>query len=194
MMRFGFTAAIGVLLAAPSAADAAGTIQEHPRPKNKEHHVASLLGKIPDDCEDVPKQLKLIPGQDAKMRKRYEDCNTKTPYTDFDAFGRQAAAQKLTEESVSASNAMVDQIEKAEVAEEKRSVFRALTHLRGAAIAAFDGVAKSQSANINEYTKQHKWREDHPIKHLANEEADVKKWAFPENADMLLQLDKKTTK
>ena len=43
---------------------------------------------------------------------------------------------------------MVDQMEKAEVAETKRSVFRALTRLRGAALEAFDGIAKSQESNI----------------------------------------------
>eukprot|EP00913_Durusdinium_trenchii_P033731 g31577.t1 len=46
---------------------------------------------------------------------------------------------------------MVDQLEKAEVAEEKRSVFRALTRLRGVALSSFDGVAEAQSANIQEH-------------------------------------------
>ena len=50
---------------------------------------------------------------------------------------------------------MVDQLERAEVAEEKRSVFRALTRLRGAAITSFDGVARSQTGNIDEYNKIH---------------------------------------
>ena len=43
---------------------------------------------------------------------------------------------------------MVDQLERAEVAEEKRSVFRALTRLRGAAITSFDGVARSQTGGV----------------------------------------------
>ena len=42
---------------------------------------------------------------------------------------------------------MVDQLERAEVAEEKRAVFRALTRLRGAAITSFDGVARSQTGD-----------------------------------------------
>merc|ERR1719378_1897779 len=78
---------------------------------------------------------------------------------------------------------MVDQLERAEVAEEKRAVFRALTRLRGAAITSFDGVARSQTGNIDEYNKVHKWRNTHPLHHLADEESDISKWAFPDNAD-----------
>merc|ERR1719333_2124359 len=75
---------------------------------------------------------------------------------------------------------MIDQIERAEVAETKRSVYRALTRLRGAATAAYDGVAKTQMGNIDEYAVGHRFRQTHEIKHLANDERDVKTWAFPE--------------
>ena len=105
------------------------------------------------------------------------------PYGELEPFGREDTAAELTENSISESNRMVDQIEKAEVAEEKRSVFRALTRLRGAAITSYDGVARSQTGNIAEYNHLHKWRENHPLHHLADEENDVEKWAFPDNAD-----------
>jgi len=111
------------------------------------------------------------------------DIDTAMPYGDLEPFGREDTAQELTESSVSESNEMVDQLERAEVAEEKRSVFRALTRLRGAAITSFDGVARSQTGNIDEYNKIHKWRKTHPLHHLADEESDVQKWAFPDNAD-----------
>jgi hypothetical protein len=111
------------------------------------------------------------------------DIDTAMPYGDLEPFGREDTAQELTENSIQESNAMVDQLEKAEVAEEKRSVFRALTRLRGAAITSFDGVARSQTGNIDEYNKIHKWRSNHPLHHLADEESDISKWAFPENAD-----------
>jgi hypothetical protein len=111
------------------------------------------------------------------------DIDTAMPYGDLEPFGREDTAQELTESSVSESNEMVDQLERAEVAEEKRSVFRALTRLRGAAITSFDGVARSQTGNIDEYNKIHKWRKTHPVHHLADEESDVQKWAFPDNAD-----------
>jgi len=111
------------------------------------------------------------------------DIDTAMPYGDLEPFGREDTAQELTENSIQESNSMVDQLERAEVAEEKRSVFRALTRLRGAAITSFDGVARSQTGNIDEYNKIHKWRGTHPLHHLADEESDVSKWAFPDNAD-----------
>jgi len=111
------------------------------------------------------------------------DIDTEMPYGELEPFGREDTAQELTEASIRESDEMVDQLERAEVAEEKRSVFRALTRLRGAAITSFDGVARSQTGNIDEYNKVHKWRKTHPLHHLADEESDVSKWAFPDNAD-----------
>jgi hypothetical protein len=111
------------------------------------------------------------------------DIDTEMPYGELEPFGREDTAQELTESSIKESDEMVDQLERAEVAEEKRAVFRALTRLRGAAITSFDGVARSQTGNIDEYNKVHKWRSTHPLRHLASEEADVSKWAFPDNAD-----------
>lgn len=105
------------------------------------------------------------------------------PYGELEPFGREDTAQELTESSVKESDEMVDQLERAEVAEEKRAVFRALTRLRGAAITSFDGVARSQTGNIDEYNKVHRWRSTHPLHHLADEESDISKWAFPDNAD-----------
>eukprot|EP00930_Biecheleria_cincta_P022648 TRINITY_DN16516_c0_g1_i2.p1 TRINITY_DN16516_c0_g1~~TRINITY_DN16516_c0_g1_i2.p1 ORF type:complete len:215 (-),score=66.94 TRINITY_DN16516_c0_g1_i2:274-918(-) len=105
------------------------------------------------------------------------------PFGDMEPFGRETTAQQLTEESIKESNAMVDQIEKAELAEEQRSVFRALTRLRGAALASFDGIARSATGSIEQHAQKSQWRKEHGIKHLAEEEDDVEKWAFPSNAD-----------
>jgi len=104
------------------------------------------------------------------------------PYGDLEPFGREDTAQELTESSVRESNAMVDQLERAEVAEEKRAVFRALTRLRGAAITSYDGIARSQTGNIDDYARTYQWRKVHPVHHLASEEGDVQKWAFPEDS------------
>jgi len=111
------------------------------------------------------------------------DVDTEMPYGELEPFGREDTAQELTEQSITESDEMVDQLERAEVAEEKRSVFRALTRLRGAAITSFDGVARAQTGNIDEYNKVHKWRKAHPLHHLADEESDISKWAFPDSAD-----------
>jgi hypothetical protein len=117
------------------------------------------------------------------MGKGAFDIDTEMPYGELEPFGREDTAQELTESSIKESDEMVDQLERAEVAEEKRAVFRALTRLRGAAITSFDGVARSQTGNIDEYNKVHKWRKTHPLHHLADEESDISKWAFPDNAD-----------
>jgi len=111
------------------------------------------------------------------------DIDTEMPYGELEPFGREDTAQELTEASIRESDGMVDQLERAEVAEEKRAVFRSLTRLRGAAITSFDGVARAQTGNVDEYNKVHKWRKTHPLHHLADEESDVAKWAFPDNAD-----------
>jgi hypothetical protein len=130
-----------------------------------------LVAKESAAAEDTPVQEKGI------------DVDTEMPYGELEPFGREDTAQELTESSIKESDEMVDQLERAEVAEEKRAVFRALTRLRGAAITSFDGVARSQTGNIDEYNKTHKWRKTHPLHHLADEESDISKWAFPDNAD-----------
>jgi hypothetical protein len=134
--------------------------------------------------EPAPKQHAHEEEQEATpVESKGIDIDTQMPYGDLEPFGREDTAQELTESSVKESDSMVDQLERAEVAEEKRAVFRALTRLRGAAITSFDGVARSQTGNIDEYNKIHKWRNSHPLHHLADEESDISKWAFPDNAD-----------
>jgi len=128
-------------------------------------------GPAEDEAEGTP------------VRETGIDIDTAMPYGELEPFGREDTAQELTEDSVRESDEMVDQLERAEVAEEKRAVFRALTRLRGAAITSFDGIARSQTGNIDEYNKLHKWRRTHPLHHLADEESDISKWAFPDNAD-----------
>jgi len=108
------------------------------------------------------------------------DVDAAMPYGDLEPFGREDTAQELTESSIKESDGMVDQVERAEVAEAKRAAFRALTRLRGSAVAAFDGIARSQTGNIDEYSKTNNWRQMHPVRHLAREESDVSKWAFPD--------------
>jgi hypothetical protein len=105
------------------------------------------------------------------------------PYGELEPFGREDTGQELTDASIRESDLMVDQLERAQVAETKRAVFRALTRLRGAAISSFDGIARAQTGNIDEYNHNHQWRTSHPLHHLADEESDVSKWAFPDNAD-----------
>merc|ERR1719387_66793 len=100
-------------------------------------------------------------------------------FGDFQHFGQEDTAKELTEASIAESDKMVDQIERSVVAETKRAVFRSLTRLRGAAITSFDGMAHSQTANIDAYTASHRFRDTHDVKHLAEEEQNFNEWAFP---------------
>jgi len=143
--------------------------------KRKIPPLAKAKGKKVNDAEEQEEKAVRV--------EKSLDIDTAMPYGDLEPFGREDTAQELTEASIRESDGMVDQLERAEVAEEKRAVFRALTRLRGAAITSFDGVARSQTGNIDEYNKINQWRSSHPLHHLADEESDVSKWAFPDNAD-----------
>jgi len=119
--------------------------------------------------------------EENRVQEKGIDVDSDMPYGEIEPFGREDTAAELTRASIAESDGMVDQIERAEVAEEKRAVFRALTRLRGAAITSFDGVARAQTGNIDTYARDNHWRSSHPVRHLANEEGDTAKWAFPDS-------------
>jgi len=148
---------------APQAVDAASPASSPPTDDAKDDGAAPVPEAEPSSGKALP-----------------FDVDTNMPYGDLEPFGREDTAQELTEKSITESDAMVDQLERAEVAEEKRAVFRALTRLRGAAITAFDGVARAQTGNIDDFAKDYKWRDQHPVHHLAQQESDISKWAFPD--------------
>merc|ERR1719183_3276419 len=142
-------------------------------------------GGVEELGAETGKQVGAVDTEVTPVESKGIDIDTQMPFGELEPFGREDTAQELTESSVHESDMMVDQLERAEVAEEKRAVFRALTRLRGAAITSFDGVARAQTGNIDEYNKTHKWRKTHPLHHLADEESDITKWAFPDNADFI---------
>jgi DNA repair exonuclease SbcCD ATPase subunit len=144
----------------------------------------AVANKVKSEEEAAEAEAKKEEERKKKRKRSYGGQSVEgMPYGELEPFGREDTAAELTQDSIAESDKMVDQIEKAEVAEEKRSVFRALTRLRGAAITSYDGVARSQTGNIAEYNHHNKWRDLHPVHHLAEEENDVEKWAFPDNAD-----------
>merc|ERR1719305_1571774 len=122
----------------------------------------------------VDDKLALLAGKPGKISK-----GKAQPFGHLESFGREDTAAELTHASIDESNRMIDQIERAVVSETKRSMFRALTRLRGATIASYDGMANAQSANIDNYTKKKKWTKTHEVQHLAHQEGDVESWAFP---------------
>jgi len=170
----------------PDSKLATGNLRSFLVAKTEKTTVTSSKDTEPSPAPATPAKLKASTAAASEVTPVQEkgiDIDTAMPYGDLEPFGREDTAQELTENAVTESDEMVDQLERAEVAEEKRAVFRALTRLRGAAITSFDGVARSQTGNIDEYNKIHKWRKTHPLHHLADEESDINKWAFPDNAD-----------
>ena len=87
-----------------------------------------------------------------------DGIDTAMPCGEIEPYGGEHTTQELSEQSVNESDEMVDQLERAEVAEGKRVLSRDSTRLRGAAITSFDGIPRSQTGNIDEYNKLHKWR------------------------------------
>lgn len=134
---------------------------------------------------DAPSSTINFAGKAGGNLESFGQGEKQMPYNDFEAFGRADTAAELTKRSMEESDKMIDQIERAEVAETKRSVYRSLTRLRGAATAAFDGVARTQVGNIDEYAKTNRYLDSNKIKHLADEESDTEMWAFPREQGLL---------
>lgn len=143
--------------------------------KEAEGDRAVKLHDIACGIKDAEEKLKRLQAQ-----QEVDISSQMMPYPQsLEPFGGEIAARNLTEGSVAETEGMVDQIEKAQAVESQRAVFRALTHLRGATITAYDGIAKSHMKNVEEYEKNHNWRKEHQVRHLAEEEDDVKNWAYP---------------
>jgi hypothetical protein len=60
--------------------------------------------------------------EETPVQEKGIDVDTEMPYGELEPFGREDTAQELTESSIKESDEMVDQLERAEVAEEKRAV------------------------------------------------------------------------
>jgi len=88
-------------------------------------------------------------------------------------FGKEDTAKELQDHASKTQDTLVDAVENAEVAEIKRSVFRALTRLRAAAIKEFDTIARLETQAIDAYNDAHHYRGENPLAHLHEDEAPV---------------------
>jgi len=88
-------------------------------------------------------------------------------------FGKEDTAKELQDHASKTQDTLVDAVENAEVAEIKRSVFRALTRLRAAAIKEFDTIARMETQAIDAYNDAHHYRGENPLAHLHEDEAPV---------------------
>jgi len=88
-------------------------------------------------------------------------------------FGKEDTAQELQNHAARTQDTLVDAVENAEVAEIKRSVFRALTRLRAAEIKEFDTIARLETQAIDEYNDAHHYRNENPLQYIHNGESEV---------------------
>lgn len=170
------TAAIKVLVVLLLAPAALGAARQEP------------VDYEPEDA--LSGTVNFVNKANATLESFGQGSSKQMPYEDFEVFGRADTARELTKKSLEESDKMIDQIERAEVAETKRSVYRSLTRLRGAATAAFDGVARSQVGNIDQYAATNRYLDSNNIKHLADEEANTDYWAFPKDQASLAAVKK----
>jgi len=86
-------------------------------------------------------------------------------------FGAESVGHELQARAGKAQDNLVDAMEAAEVAEIKRSIFRALTRLRSATIKEFDTIARLETQAIDAYNDAHNYRDENPLRHLHEDEA-----------------------
>jgi len=88
-------------------------------------------------------------------------------------FGKEDTSRELTVHAARTQDTLVDALENAEVAEIKRSVFRALTRLRAAEIKEFDTIARLETQAIDEYNDNHHYRAENPLNYIHSSEEKV---------------------
>jgi len=88
-------------------------------------------------------------------------------------FGKEDTSRELQNHAARTQDTLVDAIENAEVAEIKRSVFRALTRLRAAEIKEFDTIARLETQAIDEFNDNHHYRKENPLVYISNDEPTV---------------------
>jgi len=101
-----------------------------------------------------------------------------TQFARIAPFGKEDTAAELQHHAAMTQDTLVDAVENAEVAEVKRSVFRALTRLRAASIKEFDTIARLETQSIDEYNDAHHYRTENPIQYLHGDEPAVKEDKF----------------
>jgi len=123
-----------------------------------------------------PKEEKHIkrPGPDAAVNLAHEmGRDLSSNFNKIAPFGKEDTARELQDHAEKTQDTLVDAVENAEVAEIKRSVFRALTRLRAGTIKEFDTIARLETQAIDAYNDAHHYRGENPLAHLHEDEAPV---------------------
>jgi hypothetical protein len=93
-------------------------------------------------------------------------------------FGREVDMEELQKRADQTQDTLVEAVEQAEVAEIKRSVYRALTRLRAAEIKEFDTIARLEVQAIDDYNTQHHYVAENPLEHIDSGEQDFSQDKF----------------
>merc|ERR1712203_467136 len=95
-------------------------VQEKDKKHKKEKKEKKAAKDSEDDVEDEEKTKEEDDEEETPVQEKGIDIDTSMPYGELEPFGREDTAQELTRGSIRESDEMVDQLERAEVAEEKR--------------------------------------------------------------------------
>lgn len=114
----------------------------------------------------------------ARVEEAVEPTMPPAPGVKIAPFGKEDTAHELQKHAQDTQDTLVDAVENAEVAEVKRSVFRALTRLRAASIKEFDTIARLETQAFDEYNDAHHYRAENPLDYLHSNEPKVKEDKF----------------
>eukprot|EP00927_Polykrikos_kofoidii_P065025 TRINITY_DN60823_c0_g1_i1.p1 TRINITY_DN60823_c0_g1~~TRINITY_DN60823_c0_g1_i1.p1 ORF type:complete len:249 (-),score=44.27 TRINITY_DN60823_c0_g1_i1:96-749(-) len=160
----------GVKLGVGTAGSGAGAITS----KSTAERERVIVGQL---RANVQKAMLALYDENARARL------ARLPFGKLKSFGSEDTAAELAGASIKESNNMIDQIERAVVAETKRAMFRSLTRLRGVTVSSYDGMANEQALNIDDHVRNHRWAASNNVEHLAEREGNVEEWAFePESS------------
>jgi len=158
---------------------------ENEKKKTKaKHKKLAAKAKEADESENAAGEEDNEKAEDgekqANKKKAPQETETPTalasiekPVAKIAPFGKEDTAKELQEHAAQTQNTLVDAVENAEVAEIKRSVFRALTRLRAAEIKEFDTIARLETQAIDEYNDNHHFRKENPLEYLHADEPHV---------------------
>jgi len=127
---------------------------------------AEEVGAAPVDARAMIAEAGSSPGEEAIV-------GGDAAITKIEPFGREDTATELQRHAAKTQDTLIDAVENAEVAEIKRSVFRALTRLRAAEIKEFDTIARLETQAIDEYNDEHHYRKENPLQYLHSGESEV---------------------
>jgi len=112
------------------------------------------------------------PAPQQRQTQDSQDTFEVAPGREAAPFGEEAVAHELQHRAGETQDTLVDAMEQAEVAEIKRSIFRALTRLRSASIKEFDTIARLETQAIDAYNDAHNYRGENPLRHLHEDESE----------------------